>query len=53
MKKRLGLDNVQKKFRKIIFNFLTAIKFNSFQLKSKNTLKCVPDWNAGKLIMHR
>ena len=40
----LGLDNVQKIFRQIIFQFLTAIKFNSFQqssLKSLNWIVCL------------
>ena len=41
-KKSLMLVDVQKKIRKIIFNFLTAIKRKIFQRSSKTTLRYDP-----------
>ena len=41
-RKNLRFVSIQKNFRKLIFKFLTAIKINSFQLKSINTLKDAP-----------
>ena len=41
-RKSFRFVNVQKIFRKIIFKFLTAINFNSFQRKSISTLKDAP-----------
>ena len=38
MKISLKMVNVQKNFRKIVFEVLSAIKFNSFQQKSTYTL---------------
>ena len=41
-KKSLGLVNVQKRFRKIIFKLLTAIKIKIFQQSSITTLRYNP-----------